>query len=107
MSSPGLAIFYPGDREVRDRSDTTSSRFAAVFEAFRWAVVAVEPSVYQDDLAEEVRHQLLAVDGVLVWHNPIEGGRTRAYLVQGRVAGFGHQGVNALYPATASGGARW
>jgi hypothetical protein len=80
MSSLRLAILYPGDREARDRADPASSRFAALFEAFRLAGVAVEPAVYQDDFAEEVRHQLLAVDGVLVWHNPIEGGRTRARL---------------------------
>jgi hypothetical protein len=39
-----------------------------------------EPAVYADDIAEEVREQLLAVDGVLVWVDPIDRGRTRTVL---------------------------
>jgi len=40
--------------------------------------VQAEPAVYHDDFCEEVRAQLLCVDGVLVWVNPIEGGRDRS-----------------------------
>jgi hypothetical protein len=75
-----LAILYPGDRAQRDRADPQASRFAALFDAFAAAGVAVEPAVYADDFADEVRAQLLQVRAVLVWHNPIEGGRTRALL---------------------------
>jgi len=79
-AAPRLAILYPGDRAARDRADPAASRFAALFAAFRAADVAVEPAVYHDDFAAEVDAQLRRVDGVLVWHNPIEGGRTRARL---------------------------
>ena len=74
---PRLAILYPGDRATRDRADPAESRFAKLFAAFAGAGVVVEPAVYSDDFREEVLQQLLRVHGVLVWHNPIEGGRDR------------------------------
>jgi hypothetical protein len=77
---PRLAILYPGDRAMRDRADPGESRFAALFDAFVAAGVAAEPAVYHDDFADEVHAQLLDVAGVLVWHNPVEGGRTRRVL---------------------------
>jgi len=77
---PRLAILYPGDRDARDRSDRRASRFAALFDAFAQAGIAVEPAVYHDDFCDEVEAQLSGQRGVLVWHNPIEGGRTRARL---------------------------
>jgi hypothetical protein len=80
MSTKPIAILYPGDRATRDRADPRESRFAALFDAFAAAGVATEPAVYHDDFVDEVRAQLLRMRGVLVWHNPIEGGRTRAVL---------------------------
>ncbi|MBA2964022.1 Cj0069 family protein [Ramlibacter sp. MAH-25] len=80
FAPPRLAILYPGDRALRDRADPSESRFAPLFEAFAAAGVAARPAVYHDDFADEVRTQLLQVQAVLVWHNPIEGGRTRAVL---------------------------
>ena len=77
---PQLAILYPGDRAARDRADPAQSRFAALFTAFSAAGVAAEPAVYHDDFADEVLRQLAQVQAVLVWHNPVEGGRTRARL---------------------------
>jgi hypothetical protein len=75
-----IAILYPGNREARDLADPGASRFAALFDAFRASAIAAEPAVYNDDFAAEVQDQLERVDGVLVWHNPIEGGRTRQRL---------------------------
>lgn len=75
--APTLALLYPGDRAARDRADPAESRFAALFEACRAAAIRAEPAVYHDDFADEVLAQLRAVDGVLVWCNPIEGGRRR------------------------------
>jgi hypothetical protein len=80
MTADRLAILYPGDRAARDRADPRASRFAALFDAFAAAGVAAQPAVYHDDFAAEVREQLLGVAAVLVWHNPIEGGRSRAVL---------------------------
>ena len=75
-----VAVLYPGDRAARDRADPAASRFGALFDAFAEADVVAEPAVYHDDFVDEVRAQLLGADAVLVWHNPIEGGRTRQVL---------------------------
>jgi hypothetical protein len=75
--APRIALLYPGDREARDRADPAASRFAALFEAFAAAGVAAEPAVWHDDFAAEVAAQLRGVQAVLVWCNPIEGGRRR------------------------------
>ena len=77
---PRLAILYPGDRSARDRSDPAESRFLRLFDAFARVGVTVEPAVYHDDFCDEVLHQILRVHGVLVWHNPVEGGRDRSQL---------------------------
>ena len=77
---PRLAILYPGDRAARDRADPAASRFLKLFDAFAGAGVAAEPAIYHDDFRDEVLQQLLQVHGVLVWHNPIEGGRDRSQL---------------------------
>lgn len=74
---PSIALLYPGDRAARDLADPARSRFAALFEAFAAAGVQAEPAVYHDDFADEVAAQLRRVQGVLVWCNPIEGGRRR------------------------------
>lgn len=72
-----VALLYPGDRAARERADPAESRFAALFDAFAAAGVRAVPAVYHDDFADEVAAQLRQVDVVLVWCNPIEGGRPR------------------------------
>ena len=53
-----------------------------------------EPAIYAEDMADEVYAQLMTVDGVLVWVNPLEDGRTREKLdaVLRDVAGKGRCG---------------
>lgn len=51
-----------------------------VFEAFAELGVAAEAIVYSDDSVESVREQLLGLNGVLVWVNPIEKGLDRSTL---------------------------
>lgn len=77
---PALALLYPGDRAQRDRADPAESRFSALFAALAAAGIEVEPAVYHDDFCDEVEVQLRQVRAVLVWQNPIEGGRTRQRL---------------------------
>jgi hypothetical protein len=77
LSSPSVALLYPGDRAMRDRCDPAESRFAALFEAFARAGVHAVPAVWNDDFADEVEGQLRDCGVVLVWCNPIEGGRRR------------------------------
>lgn len=72
-----VALLYPGDRAARGRADPAESRFAALFDAFAAAGLHAEPAVWHDDFADEVASQLRRCDAVLVWCNPIEGGRRR------------------------------
>jgi hypothetical protein len=72
-----VALLYPGDRAMRDRSDPAESRFAALFDAFAAGGITACPAVYHDDFAGEVEAQLRGVRVVLVWCNPIESGRRR------------------------------
>ena len=51
-----------------------------MFAAFDAAGVTADPVVYSDDSVAAVREQLLGLDGVLVWVNPVEQGRDRSRL---------------------------
>jgi hypothetical protein len=55
-------------------------RLHGVFAAFAAEGVEAEPVVYADDAVDAARDQLLALDGVLVWVNPIEQGLDRSTL---------------------------
>ena len=77
---PRVAILYPGNREARENVSPEKSRFFDVFQALTSLGMHAEPAVYHDDFRDEVRRQLLKMDGVLVWVNPIEGGRDRSAL---------------------------
>lgn len=80
MSRPSVALLYPGDRAMRDRSDPAESRFAALFDAFARAGIPAIPAVYDDAFAGEVEAQLRQCRVVQVWCNPIERGRRRDVL---------------------------
>lgn len=68
------------DPVVEGRRLVENSRLHRVFEALSDLDVEAEPVVYADDAVERVRHQLLGLDGVLVWVNPIERGLDRSRL---------------------------
>src|SRR5262249_42321257 len=59
---------------------TERCKLREMFAAFEVLGVPTEPVVYSDDRVESVRQQLLGLDGVLVWVNPIEQGRDRSLL---------------------------
>ena len=75
-----VALLWRGDRQTRDAARPETSRFARIFEALARRNIHAEPAVYADDMADEVRAQLLGVDGVLVWVDPLSGSETRAVL---------------------------
>jgi hypothetical protein len=75
-----IALLYPGDYEARQSATPENNRFSQIFHALADLGVNAEPAVYHDDFHEEVRQQLMQVDGVLVWFNPIQGGRDRTIL---------------------------
>src|SRR5262245_31678122 len=55
-------------------------RLRGMFSAFEARGIEAEPVVYSDDAVGSVRSQLLGLDGVLVWVNPIEQGLDRSRL---------------------------
>ncbi len=75
-----VAILYPGDHEARQNATPDNNRFSLVFQALADLGVHAEPAVYHDAFCEEVRQQLMGVDAVLVWMNPIQDGRDRSIL---------------------------
>src|SRR5216684_7787685 len=75
-----IAVLWRGDREARRTANPQNNRFYRVFEELAARGIDAEPAVYDDDIADEVRKQLMAVDGVLVWVDPIHGGKTRTVL---------------------------
>jgi hypothetical protein len=75
-----LAIVYPGDAEARKNATADNNRFAPLFAALTALGAWAEPVVYHPDFAASVYQQLLQVDGVLVWVNPIQDGHDRTVL---------------------------
>ena len=75
-----LALLWRGDRQARRDATPQNNRLSHVFEALAALGIRAEPAVYADDLALEVRDQLLKLDGVFVWVNPISDGQDRTTL---------------------------
>ncbi len=75
-----VAVLWRGDRDARRNATSEKNRFYRIFEELSALGIHVEPAVYADEMADEVREQLLKVDGVLVWVDPIHDGQTRLVL---------------------------
>ena len=75
-----VAILDRGDREARRRSAPEESRFLPLFRALADLGAHAEKAVYDEAFADEVRRQLMGVDSVLVWVNPLQDGRDRSVL---------------------------
>ena len=77
---PRVAILFPADGKLLLATSLEQSRLAETAASLRDAGLDVVGAPYADPVAREVRNQLSEVDGVLVWFNPIEGGRDRTLL---------------------------
>jgi hypothetical protein len=75
-----IAILWRGDAATRQAATRQNNRFYRIFEELAAVGIHAEPAVYDEEFADEVRQQLLAADGVLVWVDPIHQGKTRAAL---------------------------
>lgn len=75
-----VAILYPGGAAMRQAATPENNRHALVFRALAKVGLHVEPAVYHDSFCDTVGEQLLKVDAVLVWMNPIQDGRDRSRL---------------------------
>jgi len=75
-----VAILYPENRTAGRKSSVESDLFAKLFQGLVDHGVVSQPVAYHDDCCHEVEAQLLPFDGVLVWVDPLEGGRNRTIL---------------------------
>jgi hypothetical protein len=75
-----VAILWRGDAEARQSATPQNNRFHRIFEELSAVGIDAEPAVYDEAFADEVREQLLSADGVLVWVDPIQRGKTRGEL---------------------------
>jgi hypothetical protein len=75
-----VAVVWRGDAAARGAATPQNNRFYRIFEELAAAGIHAEPAVYDEDFADEIREQLLAADGVLVWVDPIHPGKTREAL---------------------------
>jgi hypothetical protein len=75
-----IAVLWRGDADARAQATAANNRLHRVFEALADEGVAAQPAVYCEEAIESVRDQLLGLDGVLVWIDPISDGRDRARL---------------------------
>jgi hypothetical protein len=82
QKSHRVAIVWRGDAGTRRAATPQNNRFYRVFEELAAVGIHAEPAVYDEEFADEVRGQLVAADGVLVWVDPLHQGKTRAALDQ-------------------------
>jgi hypothetical protein len=75
-----VAILWRGDAEARQSATPQNNRFYRIFEELAAVGIHAEPAVYDEAFADNVREQLLSTDGVLVWVDPIQRGKTRGEL---------------------------
>ena len=75
-----VAIVFPADPERRQKTRLEESRFARTAAALAEKGMSVEGAPYVADDVAGLREQLMRVDGVLVWINPIVDGRDRTDL---------------------------
>jgi hypothetical protein len=80
QKSHRIAIVWRGDAEARRAATPQNNRFYRIFEELAAVGIHAEPAVFDEGFACELRKQLVAADGVLVWVDPIHQGKTRAAL---------------------------
>jgi hypothetical protein len=75
-----IGVLWRGDRRADAPLPQADRGLGPLFDAFGELPVVVEPVAYSDNAVGEVKEQLLTLDGVLVWVNPIQDGANRARL---------------------------
>jgi hypothetical protein len=75
-----VAILFSAEAAPRHSIKIENTRLAGIAAALRGVGIEVEGAPYADEAVEDVRTQILRVDGVLVWVNPIERDQDRSVL---------------------------
>ncbi|HXH21082.1 MAG TPA: Cj0069 family protein [Dehalococcoidia bacterium] len=73
-----IGVLWRGEPESPVTPET--ARLHRVFEELARLGAAAVPVVFAEEAAEDVRRRLLGLDGVLVWVDPLGGGRDRSVL---------------------------
>ena len=75
-----IAIVWRGDPASRAAATPENNRYHQILSELLALGVDAEPALYCEEMQDEVRAQLMKVEGALVWVNPLEGDRTREKL---------------------------
>ena len=75
-----IGLLWRGERGPGGSPTRGDTLLLPLFDALRQRDVVPQKLVYSDDARDEVREELLQLDGVLVWVNPIQDGRDRTLL---------------------------
>ena len=62
-----LALLWRGDLETRRQATPANNRWRQIFTALAALNIDAEPAVYCEEAVNEVRDQLLKMDGMLVY----------------------------------------
>jgi hypothetical protein len=73
-----IGLLYRGTRGAARASERAEALLGPLFQALEELGGAPEHVVYADDAVDDVRRELLQLDGVLVWVNPIQDRANRA-----------------------------
>src|SRR5262249_16398952 len=74
-----VALVWRGDPKAEPPTPS-ATRFHLIFSALAAVGLASEPVLYSEEAEDQVRARLLAVDGVLVWVNPLDASKDRSRL---------------------------
>jgi len=77
-----LAVLWHQKHASGSSTDLTQGRFVSLYNAIQSLGMRVYPIVYSDENLDQVRSELLQMDAVLVWINPVEKGESRQKLNQ-------------------------
>src|ERR1700760_1279383 len=75
-----LALLWRGNRETGAEATATEQSVQCRYRGADRARRPRGPTIYADDKADDLREQLLKLDGVLVWVDPISNGQNRTQL---------------------------
>jgi hypothetical protein len=75
-----LALLWPRDVPKWNAATPQEYRLNRVFEEMAALGIEAEAALYADDAVDQVRAQLLACEGVLVWVDPLFAGKNRTVL---------------------------
>lgn len=80
QDAPRIGVLWRADERDAGGLPRADRDLAPLYESFATLGAVLVPVPYRDDAIDEVRSRLLALDGVLVWVNPIQDGANRSFL---------------------------